>query len=276
VNTLKGGVDRALSACGAIGAAPAPLVRTALRVPAPPAEARAPTVTIIPAYGRGLVEVQDEGSQLAALCTGAAPGMQVLDLCAGGGGKSLALAAMMDNRGQVFAYDEDARRLAPIHERLRRAGARNVQVRSPAAGEGLADLEGKMDVVLVDAPCSGTGTWRRRPDTKWRLTEAQLAQRIEEQDRALDDAARYVRPGGAVLYVTCSVLMEENEDRADAFLGRHEGFERRDATEALEREGLTEEGAARLPGLVRGGVLRLSPGACGTDGFTVTRLVRTA
>ena len=274
VNTLKGTPEKALKATETVGARPAPIVAEALRIPAPPAAERAPAVTVIPAYGKGLVEVQDEGSQVAGLACGDVRGAQVLDLCAGGGGKTLALAARMANTGQVFAYDSDPRRLAPIHERLRRAGARNVQVRSPAAGEGVADLEGRMDAVLVDAPCSGVGTWRRRPDAKWRLTEAQLEARMAEQDALLAEAASYVRPGGALVFVTCSVLFEENEDRVDAFLAGGAPFARESAFGAIPTDALTGAGRARLRGLEVGGTLRLSPARSRTDGFTVTRLVR--
>ncbi|MBB4657589.1 RsmB/NOP family class I SAM-dependent RNA methyltransferase [Parvularcula dongshanensis] len=274
VNTLKATSEQAAKACATIGAQPAPIVAAALRVPAPPAAERAPAVTVIPAYGRGWVEVQDEGSQIAGLCAGQVAGAQVLDLCAGGGGKTLELAALMENKGQIFAYDADPRRLAPIHERLRRAGVRNVQVRSPAAGEGLDDLEGRMDLVLVDAPCSGSGTWRRRPDTKWRLTEAQLAERIAEQDQVLAQAAHYVKPGGVLLYVTCSVFREENDDRIDAFLAGYPAFERESAAAAIPADKLTAAGRQRLSQLESDGALRLSPANSGTDGFTITRLRR--
>ena len=272
VNTLRGTTERALKATRTIGAQPAPIAADALRIPAPPAADRAPAVTVIPAYGRGLVEVQDEGSQIAALCAGDVAGAQVLDLCAGGGGKTLALAAMMGNTGQLYAYDADPRRLAPIHERLRRAGVRNVQVRSPADGGSTDDLEGRMDVVVIDAPCTGTGTWRRRPDTKWRLTEAQLAARQAEQDAVLAAGARLVRPGGIVLYVTCSVLREENEDRVAALTAP--GFEVESAVQAIDSARLTEGGRRALPAWEETGVLRLDPARAGTDGFTITRLRR--
>lgn len=275
VNTLKGTLDKALRATETVGALPAPIASHALRIPAPPAAERAPAVTVIPAYGKGLVEVQDEGSQIAALACGDVRGAQVLDLCAGGGGKSLALAAMMENKGQVFAYDNDARRLAPIHDRLRRAGARNVQVRSPAGGEGVADLAGKMDAVLVDAPCSGIGTWRRRPDAKWRLTQAQLETRMGEQDALLAEAADYVRPGGALIYVTCSVLFEENEDRVDTFLADGAPFTRQSVFDAMMPDMLTGAGRARLKGCEEAKTLRLSPARSRTDGFTITRLIKT-
>ena len=151
---------------------------------------------------------------------GAAPGEQVLDLCAGGGGKTLALAAAMENKGQIYATDDDKRRLAPIHERLTRAGARNVQVRTPRSvgDEVLDDLADRLDLVLIDAPCTGTGAWRRNPDAKWRMRPGALELRRKEQEAVLDRAAGLVRPGGRLLYVTCSVLPEENGDQVAAFL----------------------------------------------------------
>jgi 16S rRNA (cytosine967-C5)-methyltransferase len=169
--------------------------------------------------------VQDEGSQLAALACAAAPGMQVADVCAGGGGKTLALAAAMENKGQIFAYDIDGRRLAPLKERLDRAGVRNAQIRTPMrTKDALADLRDRMDVVLVDAPCTGSGTWRRSPDSKWRLRPNALAKRLVEQREALAMAAPLVKAGGRLVYVTCSVLPEENEDQMAVFLGSHSDF----------------------------------------------------
>lgn len=138
--------------------------------------------------------MQDEGSQIVADLAGAREGEQVLDYCAGGGGKTLAMAASMNNKGQVHAFDADRKRLAPIIERLKRAGTRNVQVHDRAAG--LAPFQEKFDRVLVDAPCTGTGTWRRRPDTKWRLTARNLEERVQQQGEALSQAKGFVRPGG--------------------------------------------------------------------------------
>src|SRR5207245_1834377 len=158
------------------------------------------------AFVKGWVELQDEGSQLASLLCGARAGEQVLDLCAGGGGKTLALAAEMENRGQIYATDMDGRRLMPIYLRLERANARNVQVRAPrGAADILADLQNRCDLVLIDAPCTGTGAWRRNPDAKWRIRPGALAERIKAQDALLARAAEYVKPGGRIVYVTCSV-----------------------------------------------------------------------
>ena len=176
-------------------------------------DGRGPALHSEPEFLKGWFEIQDEGSQLAALLTGVKPGEQVVDLCAGAGGKTLAMAALMANKGQIHATDTDARRLAPIHERLARAGARNVQVRTPRGrADAVADLDGTADCVLVDAPCTGSGTWRRNPDSKWRLRPGSLEVRRKEQDAVLDRAARLVRPGGRIVYVTCSVLPEENDD----------------------------------------------------------------
>ena len=151
----------------------------------------------------------------------------MLDLCAGAGGKTLALASAMDNKGQVFATDSDRARLAPIFERLKRAGARNVQVRE--AGAALDDLAGRMDAVLIDAPCTGSGVWRRRPDAKWKLTDQALAERIGEQAALLAGATRYVKPGGRLVYVTCSLLPDENADQVAAFLAGQPEFRGRAA-----------------------------------------------
>jgi 16S rRNA (cytosine967-C5)-methyltransferase len=176
-------------------------------------------------FAKGWFEVQDEGSQLAAVLSGAAPGMQVGDVCAGGGGKSLALAAAMQNKGQIYAHDVDGRRLAPLHQRAERAGVRCLQIRPPLrSGDALADLIGALDLVFVDAPCSGSGTWRRAPDSKWRLRPAALAKRLEEQQAALRLGAPLVRPGGRLVYVTCSVLPEENTGAVQSFLAAYPEF----------------------------------------------------
>jgi 16S rRNA (cytosine967-C5)-methyltransferase len=225
-----------------------------------------------PAYVRGLVEVQDEGSQLATLLSGAKPGQQVLDLCAGAGGKTLALAGMMANQGQIYATDTDGRRLAPIFSRLERSGARNVQVRAPrGAQEILRDLEGRCDLVFVDAPCSGSGAWRRSPDAKWRMRPGALEQRIKDQIETLETAARYVKPGGRIVYVTCSVLDAENEHRVSSFLEAHADFLPLDAAHMARAAGLPAlaEHASRL-----GAGLRLDPLRTATDGFYIAALTR--
>jgi 16S rRNA (cytosine967-C5)-methyltransferase len=277
LNALKAPPEKALAALGAVGAAAAPFLKTAARIAAPASEERAPSVTVIPAFNKGWVEVQDLGSQIAAAAAGAIARAQVLDLCAGGGGKTLALASLMNATGQLYAYDNDARRLQPLYERARRAGVRNLQIVNPATdAAALAALEGRMDVVFVDAPCTGSGTWRRHPDTKWRLTPQQLQRRIEEQDAVLRDAARFVKPGGRIVYVTCSVLMEENEDRLFAFMGEHEGFYETRALDAIRASGLllddAEEQLKRWE--TSSGALRLTPARTRTDGFFIATLTR--
>jgi 16S rRNA (cytosine967-C5)-methyltransferase len=264
VNTLKSDPDRALKAAGPLGAHPIPDLPLALRIDPPAAAERTPSVESLPEFVKGWMEVQDAGSQIAAACAGDVKGAQVLDLCAGGGGKTLALAAAMGSTGQVYAYDSDARRLADTVRRGERAGVRNLQVRTPLRPDPLKDLEGRMDLVFIDAPCSGSGAWRRHPDTKWRLSEETFAKRQADQDAVLDLGSKFVKVGGRMIYVTCSVLAEEDEDRVAAFMARCPGFAVRPATTQFTQH-LTPEG-----------YLRLTPKSAGTDGFFVAVLERTA
>jgi 16S rRNA (cytosine967-C5)-methyltransferase len=264
VNTLKSDPARALKAAGPLGAHPVPGLPLALRLDPPAAAERIPSVESLPEFVKGWMEVQDAGSQLAAACAGEVKGLQVLDLCAGGGGKTLALAAAMGSTGQIYAYDSDARRLADTVRRAERAGVRNLQVRTPLRPDPLKDLEGRMDLVFIDAPCSGSGAWRRHPDTKWRLTPEALALRQADQDSVLDAGVAFVRPGGRLVYVTCSVLAEENEDRVAAFLGQHRDFRVLPATDDPHW----------LPRLTAEGYLRLTPASSDTDGFFVAVLAR--
>jgi 16S rRNA (cytosine967-C5)-methyltransferase len=266
VNTLKSDADRARKALATFAPAASTLNPNALRIAAPDPQVREGAVEAIPQFSKGWFEVQDLGSQLAAAAAGAVKGLQVLDLCAGGGGKTLALAAAMANTGQIYAYDSDARRLTDTVRRGDRAGVRNLQVRTPLNPEPLKDLLGRMDVVFIDAPCTGTGSWRRHPDTKWRLTPEALAKRQSDQDQVLDEGVRYLKPGGRIVYVTCSVLPEEDEDRVAAFLERHLAFRRRPASDA----------PALQPFLTFEGDLRLSPRTSATDGFYVAVLEKTS
>jgi 16S rRNA (cytosine967-C5)-methyltransferase len=262
VNLLKSDPERTLKALTSLSAEPTDLLATALRMPALDPMIRSGAVETIPQFSKGWFEVQDLGSQVAATAAGEVKGKQVLDLCAGGGGKTLALAGAMGNTGQIYAYDSDVRRLADTIRRGDRAGVRNLQVRSPVNPEPLKGLEGKMDVVFIDAPCSGTGSWRRHPDTKWRLTPDTLEKRMADQDAVLDAGAPFVKPGGRMVYVTCSVLPEEDEDRVAAFLARTPGFASAPATADTK---LTQY-------LTPGGFLRLTPRTSGTDGFFVAVL----
>jgi 16S rRNA (cytosine967-C5)-methyltransferase len=238
------------------------------------ADAKNPSIHAEPAFLKGFVEVQDEGSQVAALLSAARPGEQVIDLCAGAGGKTLAMAAMMQNKGQIFATDDDKRRLAPIHERLKRSGARNVQVRTPKSiGDEISDLAGRMDLVLIDAPCTGTGSWRRNPDAKWRMRPGALEQRQKEQVEILDRAVPFVKAGGRIAYITCSVLEEENDSQARGFLARHPEFAVQPPTDVIKSLGeraFMFAKAARLSGL---GTLT-TPRATDTDGFYVSVMRR--
>jgi 16S rRNA (cytosine967-C5)-methyltransferase len=242
-----------------------------IRLPAPAADGRNPNVEVEPAHGRGWFEVQDQGSQIAALLSGAQASEQVADICAGAGGKTLALASMMQNKGQIHAYDADRHRLRPIFERLKRAGARNVQVIPADEPERLEAFRGKLDLVLVDAPCSGSGAWRRKPDAKWRLKPEALSHRIEQQRQLLTTGAELLRPGGRIHYITCSLLPEENADQVDAFLKTHPGFEPMPYA-GHWRERLKGEPPASADGETRS--LLLTPLDHKTDGFFIATLKR--
>ncbi|TPV99303.1 MAG: Ribosomal RNA small subunit methyltransferase B [Beijerinckiaceae bacterium] len=270
-NTLKATREKVLGSLAHLRAGPTPHSPVGLRLPLAP-DGRGPALSAEPAYIKGLVEIQDEGSQLAAALALARPGEQVLDLCAGAGGKTLALAASMQNKGQIHAADRDGARLLRSFARLERAGVRNVQLHAPRKDSNvLSHLEGRCDLVFVDAPCTGTGTWRRNPDAKWRMRPGALAIRIAEQNQALEDAARFVKPRGRILYVTCSLLREENEDRLAAFLGAHADYRSLPVREMVEMAQLPEleRFASRL-----GFGLRLTPLTGGTDGFFIAMLMR--
>jgi len=272
VNRLKADRAKVLRALSKHGVAETPFSPDGLRAPPTARAGRHPALQSEPGFAKGWFEVQDEGSQIAALCVGARAGDQVLDLCAGGGGKTLALAAAMGNKGQIHATDSDKHRLAPIFDRLKRAGTRNVQV-IPAGGE-LAFADG-MDRVLIDAPCSGSGTWRRHPDAKWRLTEAALERRRAEQAALLRQAAGYVRPGGLLVYVTCSLLPEENEDQVRAIAEEMPDFTLLAADELVAGAGLSPDAVSRLTAAAATPAgLTLTPRCTGTDGFFIAALRR--
>ncbi len=225
VNTLKSNRAKVAKALARFNPAESLLAPDGLSIAPPKEFGRSANVQADGAYQKGFVEVQDEGSQVVSHLVFAQPGEQVLDYCAGAGGKTLALAACMQNKGQVFAYDADRNRLSGIYERIKRAGLRNVQVREPSEG-GLNDLLDRMDRVVVDAPCSGSGVWRRRPDAKWRLTPEALERRLEEQRAVLQEASAFVKPGGYLCYITCSVFPSENEGQVYQFLeDQEEEFE---------------------------------------------------
>jgi 16S rRNA (cytosine967-C5)-methyltransferase len=251
VNRLRGSREEALAALPE--AAATPLSPLGLRLP----DGR--RVEEEPAWNSGLVEIQDEGSQLLALACAAGPGLTVVDLCAGAGGKTLALAAEMANEGRLIAADTDRGRLSRMPPRLARAGVDIVQPRLLNPGrerEALGDLAGAADLVLVDAPCSGTGTWRRNPELRWRLTAERLGSLVKLQAYLLDLAAELVRPGGLVVYAVCSLLAEEGRGQAEAFGAR---------SALVPEKPPIAAGRGAGPGLV------LSPGHDGTDGFFVAR-----
>jgi 16S rRNA (cytosine967-C5)-methyltransferase len=205
------------------------------------------------------------------LLAGAKPKQQVIDLCAGAGGKTLGLAAAMQNTGQLYAYDSDRLRLRPIFERLKRAGVRNAQVLEACNESALQPLEGKMDLVVIDAPCTGSGVWRRRPDAKWRLKPEMLETRLAEQRAVLDQGAALVKPGGRLAYITCSILPPENRGQVDAFLERHPEFKILPWWE-LWRAAIGTEPLPSADGL--DDTLLMTPRSHGTDGFFVAVLER--
>ena len=214
------------------------------------------------AYQKGFAEIQDQGSQIVSELVFAQPGENVLDFCAGAGGKTLALAALMDNRGQIHAYDADKHRLAPIHERLRRAGVRNVQVHTPDSD--LSMLIEKLDRVIVDAPCTGSGTWRRRPDSKWKLTKENLEERLRQQEEVLSEAAPFVRPGGFLIYITCSIFPEENENQVYSFVSDNPEYELVSVGEVWEELYGFDKPQPWSSDMKS---ITLTPNSTGTDGF---------
>jgi 16S rRNA (cytosine967-C5)-methyltransferase len=261
-NLLKTTRDEARAALAAEGweALPTPYSPWGLRI-----DGRRP-VTSGPAFQTGLVEIQDEGSQLIAVMVDAHPGMRVVDWCAGAGGKTLAMASRMNNKGQIVACDVSRSRLEGAVPRLRRAGVHNVERHLVEPGDKwLKRRAGTFDRVLVDAPCTGTGTWRRNPDARLRLTETDLAELVVKQAAILDDAQTLVRKGGRLIYATCSLLLEENQQQITAFLARHPDF----AVIPLARAW-----PLQTPVPCPGDYLSLTPARHGTDGFFAAVLER--
>jgi 16S rRNA (cytosine967-C5)-methyltransferase len=273
VNTLKARREKILSSLAHLGARPTPWSPTGLRIELG-ADARNPGIHAEEDFIKGAIEVQDEGSQLAALLSAARPGEQVIDLCAGAGGKTLALAALMQGKGRLIATDRDKRQLAPIHERLSRAGVHNADVRTPKGeGDTLGDIRASADLVLIDAPCTGTGTWRRNPDAKWRMRPGALEVRLKDQIEVLDRATALVKPGGRIAYITCSVLPPENGEQVRAFVGRHPEFAVVPPSQAVTALGDKAEGFAAATLQSPEGLL-MTPRRTGTDGFFVSVLRR--
>ena len=235
----------------------------------------APDLTGTKAFTDGWFEVQDEGSQIAAFLAGG--GALTIDYCAGGGGKTLALACQRVRPLRIVACDVDTRRLEAIKPRLRRAGAAAEMRKIGPDGEGLSDLEGLADLVLVDAPCSASGTWRRRPEAAWRLTAAEVARLAMLQGEILGRAAKLVRPGGRLAYVTCSVLYAENGAVAVAFEAAHPQFSPVPIAVAARSAALTDAAREHLAALAGDGhTVQLSPHRTGCDGFFIALFERSA
>ena len=269
VNTFKAKREAVQAAFESLGFActPTPYSPWGLRLQGKPALNR------LEVFTRGDVEVQDEGSQLLALLTDAHRGEMVVDFCAGAGGKTLALGASMRNTGRLYAFDTSGHRLAALKPRLARSGLSNVHPVQIAheRDDRIKRLAGKIDRVLVDAPCSGLGTLRRNPDLKWRQKPESVAELAALQQAILSSAARLLKPGGRLVYATCSVLPEENEATVQAFLEAHSGFEALDAAAELTRLKVPEAAA-----LCQDGQLRLWPQRHSTDGFFAAVLTRRA
>jgi 16S rRNA (cytosine967-C5)-methyltransferase len=263
VNTLRANRDDMLTGLRGLDfdAAPTPYSPFGIRIPSAKGLGALRHTSF---FQTGAVEIQDESSQIAALLCGAEPGMRVLDLAAGAGGKTLALAALMKNEGEIVACDNDAKRLGQLSPRARRAGVKIVKSRIL----GKEKPQGMFDVVLLDAPCSGSGTWRRSPELKWRLTEERLKSFASLQSHLLERASTYVAKGGRLVYATCSILPKENQDRIAAFQGRVKGFE----IEELSALWAQRAGTEVPPGL--GQFFVGTPAKTGTDGFFACALAR--
>ena len=272
VNSLKGPRDEAIAALAEAGieAVPTPLSPIGLRV-----HGRPPVATLN-CFRDGLIEVQDEGSQLVALLADARPGMRVVDFCAGAGGKTLAMAATMQNKGHIVACDVLQGRVDRAAVRLNRAGVHNVERRGLTTERDpwVKRHARKFDRVLVDAPCSGIGAWRRNPDAKWRVSTQDLTALIDLQRRILDSAARLVRPGGRLVYATCSLLPVENAAQVEWFSGAHGDFSVRPIASVWQDTVSALPGGGNCPTVEP--CLRLTPAANGTDGFFVAVLERRA
>lgn len=271
VNTLKAKREKIAGSTAHLGTTLTPWSPIGLRIDLG-ADARNPGIHAEEDFIKGAIEVQDEGSQLAALLSAAKPGEQVIDLCAGAGGKTLALAAMMQGKGRLIATDHDKRQLAPIYERLSRAGVHNCDVRTPKGPDDtLSDIHSSADLVLIDAPCTGTGTWRRNPDAKWRMRPGALEVRLKDQITVLDRAAALTKPGGRIAYITCSVLPPENNDQIRNFVGRHPEFSVIPPSQTMSvLWDKADDFAAATLQSPEG--LLMTPRRTGTDGFFVSVL----
>lgn len=283
VNAAKAKRDQVLMALEAVGfpVKPTPLSPMGLRIARDESSMEGQNIRALPLFRDGRIEVQDEGSQLVALLGGVSPGEQVVELCAGGGGKTLVLGERLNGKGQLYAFDTDKARLARGQERVKRAELHVVQPRQITpweAAEGadpeLAELEGKADLVYLDVPCSGSGAWRRGPDGKWALTPERLAELVGTQAAILRRGARLVKPGGRLLYVTCSVFATENQDQIARFLQQTDEFEPQSIPEIWAAHISNPFPSALEGALVPTGGIQLSPISSGTDGFFAAAFTR--
>ena len=278
VNSVRGGVQAAIKLLAVDGLEPerTPFSAQGLRLP----PELAPDIAKLRAFASGWVEVQDEASQIAAALAGARPGMTVVDYCAGGGGKTLALGAELRaprDGGRLVACDVNPRRLDNMRPRLQRAEVQADVRRIGPQGEGMDDLSGQADLVFVDAPCSGAGAWRRHPEGAWRLQPEAVPRLAELQAAILARACALVKPGGRLAYATCSVLAPENEGVASAFAAAHPAFRPVPIARAAETPLLTDAARARLGELAEEGhMLQLTPRRSRTDGFFLALFERTA
>ena len=272
VNSAKASVDEVRAELTAAGLDPLPTRHSAwgLRLASEPP----PNVQALEAFKAGRIEIQDEGSQIVCALAGAAPGMTVVDYCAGGGGKTLGLAAAMRGQGTLVASDVVAKRLENIRPRLVRAGVEAELRLIGQNGGGVEDLNGAADLVFVDAPCSGSGTWRRRPEDAWRLTAEEVERLHALQVRILSQAAKLVKPGGRLAYVTCSMLSRENEAVIAEFETAHPEFQPFAIADATATPDLTIAGVG-LVGDADVHHVRLSPASTNTDGFFFALYERT-
>ncbi len=265
VNLLKADRDAVLAQlqAGGVAAEPGRLSPQAIRLAAKPALQKHPL------FLDGSFEVQDEGSQLLGLLVQPRRGELVVDFCAGAGGKTLQLGALMRSTGRLYAFDVSDKRLAKLKPRMARAGLSNVHpvLIAHEADAKVKRLAGKADRVLVDAPCTGLGTLRRNPDLKWRQSPAAVEEMVAKQGAILAAAARLVRPGGRLVYATCSLLAEENDAIVDAFLAAHPGFAQLSAQDILDKQGVVVATGERL---------RLMPHVHDTDGFFAAVMERRA
>ncbi|AHA27395.1 RsmB/NOP family class I SAM-dependent RNA methyltransferase [Candidatus Liberibacter americanus] len=266
-NTLKVSRQKLLKKLQCYDINYSPISRFGLRIPATKRTLRLPNIKNEISFQRGWFEIQDEGSQIVSDLAARKSGHQILDFCSGGGGKTLALSMLLNNKGQIHAWDKNKNRMAPIVARIKRSGAHNIQLHNNL--KSLQHLYKHFTTVLVDAPCSGTGTWRRRPEIKWKLSIKNLQERIEEQKHILQESSKFVRPGGYLIYITCSILPEENIQQIHIFLENNPFFK---IDPIIDDWNTLYNIEAPNSLLLENGCCTLTPASTNTDGFFFCRL----